>query len=226
MFADSSEHGLGGSLCSKWGGLSTGGVRPLETILLTMKALRKKRRSDGILKASTPFLTRLSSRGSEVMGRISEVMNTLKRILRTPNAVLLVLFASFFLPVSAQSQASESLTVMAQGHGVITSAAEELKINSALIVLRPNGTVLITATADLLLQADGTWSTSASSPEEILLKVTGGVLKGELTGSGKLLLTSDRKSIKELTINMTSSIGLEISVTFFADDSKAPGEGM
>jgi hypothetical protein len=152
-------------------------------------------------------------------------MNTLKRILRPYNAVLLVLFAGFFLPVSAQSQALESLTVKAKGHGVITSSVEELKITSALIVLRPNGTVLITVTADLLLQAEGTWSTSSSSPEEILLKVTGGVLKGEMTGSGKLLLTSDRKSIKELTINVTSS-GLEISVTFVADDSRAPDEGM
>ena len=115
---------------------------------------------------------------------------------------------------------------MAKGHGVITSAVEELKITSALIVLRPNGTVLISVAADLLLQAEGTWSTSASSPEEILLKVTGGVLKGELTGSGKLLLTSDRKSIKELTISVTSSGGQEISVTFVADDSKASGDGM
>ena len=153
-------------------------------------------------------------------------MNTLKRILRPYNAVLLVLFAGLFLPASAQSQASESLTAMAKGHGVITSAVEELKITSALIVLRPNGTVLITVAADLQLQAEGTWSTSTSSPEEILLKVTGGVLKGEMTGSGKLLLTSDRKSLKELTMNLKLSDGRAVTVTFIADDSNAPGEGM
>jgi len=106
---------------------------------------------------------------------------------------------------------------MAKGHGTISSVVDELKITSALVVLRPNGTALITVTADLQLQAEGTWKATASSPEEILLKVTGGVLKGEMTGSGKLLLTSDRKSIKELTINVTSTDGQEISVTFVAE---------
>jgi hypothetical protein len=152
-------------------------------------------------------------------------MNTLKRILRAYNAVLLVLFAGFLLPVSAQSQESESLIATAKGHGVITSVVEELKITSALVVLRPNGTVLIAVSADLLLQAEGTWKASASSPEEILLKITGGVLKGEMTGSGKLLLTSDRKSIKELTINVTASDGQEMSVTFVADDPGASVKG-
>ncbi|HEX6731743.1 MAG TPA: hypothetical protein VF074_17085 [Pyrinomonadaceae bacterium] len=149
-------------------------------------------------------------------------MNTLKRILRPCDTLLLVLFAGFFLPVSAQSQEYESLIVMAKGHGVITSAVEERKITAALTVLRPNGTVLITVTADLQLQAEGTWKASASSPEEILLKITGGVLKGEMTGSGKLLLTSDRKSFKELTMNVKLSDGQEVTVTFVADASDPP----
>ena len=99
----------------------------------------------------------------------------------------------------------------------MSSAVDEREITSALVVLRQNGTLLITVTADLLLQAEGTWKASASSPDEILLKITGGVLKGEMTGSGKLLLTSDRKSFRELTINVKSSDGQEISVTFVAD---------
>ena len=60
---------------------------------------------------------------------------------------------------------------------------------------------------------------SASSPEEIILKITGGVLKGEMTGSGKLFVTSDRKSLKELTINVKTTDGREIAVTFVADAS-------
>ena len=99
----------------------------------------------------------------------------------------------------------------------MTSAVDERKITSALVILRQNGTVLITVTADLQLQAEGTWKASASSPEEILLKITGGVLKGEMTGSGKLLLTSDRKSFKELTMNVKLSDGQEVTVTFVAD---------
>lgn len=151
-------------------------------------------------------------------------MNRRKRILRPYNAVLLVLLAGFLLPVSAQSQESEPLIIKAKGHGKMSSVVDERKITSALVVLRQNGTVLVTVTADLQLLAEGTWTATASSPEEIVLKITGGAVKGEVIGSGKLLLTGDRKSMKELTINLRSSDGQEISVTFVAeatDPSKA-----
>ena len=99
----------------------------------------------------------------------------------------------------------------------MSSAVDERKITSALVVLRQNGTVLITVTAELQLQAEGTWRATASSPEEIVLKITGGAVKGEVIGSGKLLLTSDRKSFKELTMNVKLSDGQEVTVTFVAD---------
>ena len=144
-------------------------------------------------------------------------MNKPKRILRPYNAALLVLLAGFLLPVPAQSGESESLIISAKGHGKLSLVVDERKITSALVVLRQNGTMLITVTADLMLQAEGTWKATASSPEEIVLKITGGAVKGEVVGSGKLLLTSDRKSMKELTINLTSSDGQAISVTFVAE---------
>ena len=80
-------------------------------------------------------------------------MNILKRILRPCNALLLMLFAGLFLPVSPQSQELEPVIVMAKGHGVITSAVEKINVTAALVVLRQNESVLITVTADLLLQA-------------------------------------------------------------------------
>jgi hypothetical protein len=147
-------------------------------------------------------------------------MNRRKRILRPYNAVLLVLFAGFLLAVSAQSQQLESLTATAKGHGMISSEVEKQEITSALVVLRQNGTFLITVTAELQLQAQGTWKASASSPDEILLKITGGALKGELTGSGKLLLSSDGKSFRQLAVNIKTVSGFEITVTFAADNSK------
>lgn len=128
-----------------------------------------------------------------------------------------MLLAGFLLPVYAQSQESESLIIKAKGHGKMSSVVDERKITSALVVLRQNGTVLVTVTADLQLQAEGTWKATASSPEEIVLKITGGAVKGELIGSGKLLLTEDRKSMKELTVNLRSSDGQDISVTFVAE---------
>ena len=144
-------------------------------------------------------------------------MNKPKRILRPYNAALLVLLAGFLLHVSAQSGESESLIISAKGHGKLSLVVDERKITSALVVLRQNGTMMITVTADLMLQAEGTWKATASSPEEIVLKITGGAVKGEVIGSGKLLLTVDRKSMKELTMNLTSSDGQKISVTFVAE---------
>ena len=146
-------------------------------------------------------------------------MNTVKRTLGPCNTLLLMLFAGLFVPVSVQSQELESVIVRAKGSGVITSAAEKRKITAALVVLRQDGTVMITVSAELQLQAEGTWKASASLSEELLLKITGGAVRGELTGSGKLLLTSDRRSIKELTIDVKSADGQDISVTFLADDA-------
>ena len=133
---------------------------------------------------------------------------------------LFLIFAAFVPHVSAQSQESESLIVSAKGHGKMKSLVDDRKITSALVVLRQNGTLLITVNADLQLQAEGTWKPAASPSEEIVLKITGGAVKGEVIGSGKLLLTSDRKSIKELTIDLRSADGIDVSVTFVAEASE------
>ena len=151
-------------------------------------------------------------------------MNGAKRILRPFNAVLVVLFAGCLLTASPQSQPSDPLVVTAKGHGLMTAAVDERKISSALVVLRQNGSVLITVTADIQLQAEGTWKASTVSPEEVLLKITGGAVRGEIAGSGTLVLTSDRKSIKELTLDLKSSDGQKISVTFLAGESESVGK--
>lgn len=137
--------------------------------------------------------------------------------MRRHSTLLILLFAQFLLPVYAQGQNFDSLTAFAKGHGVIANAVEERKFTAALAVLRQDGTVLITLYSDLQLQAQGTWSASNSSPEEILLKITGGEVSGNATGTGKLLLSNDRKFIKELTIKGKFFDGREIVVTFVAD---------
>jgi hypothetical protein len=158
----------------------------------------------------------------ELLKKIGGVMSGLKRILQWPSTLLVVLFAQFFLPVHAQEQRSNLLTVVAKGDGVIADGHEERKFTSALAVLRQDGTMVLTLCSDLQLQARGTWSTSDSSTEEILLKITGGELSGNATGTGKLLLTDDRKSIRELTIKGKLFDGREITVTFVADASESP----
>ena len=147
-------------------------------------------------------------------------MNTVKRILGPSNTLLLLLLAGLLVPLSVQSQELESVIMRAKGSGVISSAVEKRKITGALVVLRQDGTVMITVSADLQLQAEGTWNASASSPEEIVLKITGGAVKGEMSGSGKLLLSSDGKSFKQLTANIKTVDGIEINVSFVADGSE------
>jgi hypothetical protein len=153
---------------------------------------------------------------------MEETMNRLKRIMQQHTILMLVLFAGFVLPVFAQSQQLDSVTASAKGHGKISTGVDELEITSALIFLRENGTFLVAVTTDVQLQAEGTWKASSPSYAEIELKITGGVLKGELTGSGKLVLTRDRTSIKQLAMNLKTSDGRPITITFVAKDSETP----
>jgi hypothetical protein len=136
------------------------------------------------------------------------------------SALLILFFAQVLLPVYAQGQKLDSLTVVAKGHGVIADALDERKFTAALAVLRLDGTVLITLISDLQLQAQGTWSVGAL-PEEILLTISGGDVSGNATGTGKLLLSDDRKSIKELTIKGKTFDGREIAITFAATASES-----
>jgi len=62
-------------------------------------------------------------------------MCALKRILRPYNALLIMLFTGFLVPVFTQSQQLESLTATAKGHGTVSSEVDEREITSALVVL-------------------------------------------------------------------------------------------
>jgi hypothetical protein len=144
-------------------------------------------------------------------------MNKVKQL---GNSLVILLFAGLLVSVTAQSEETESVIVSAQGHGVITSGIEKVKITTALVVLRKNGTAMITVTSDLQLQFQGSWKANTASPENILLTITGGALDGDLDGSGTLLLINDRKSLKELTIKANSEDGREITISFIADNSE------
>jgi hypothetical protein len=152
-------------------------------------------------------------------GMILLLILGIKRLRPRHNLLLILLFAQFVLPTPAQSQEAESINLFAKGDGSIVSAVEDRKLSAALVVLRQNGQALITLYSDLQLQMQGTWSVSDSSPQEIELKITGGELGGNATGSGKVLLSNDLKYISELTITGKSSNGPEITIRFTADRS-------
>jgi hypothetical protein len=147
-------------------------------------------------------------------------MNRFKRTILWHTILILVLLAGSSLAVSAQARKLQAVSASAKGRGRISTPVDEQKITSALIFLREDGTFLIALAADIQVQAEGTWKENTFSPDEILLKITGGVLEGEMTGTGKLSLSSDRTSINELTINVKTRDGLEISVTFVGDASE------
>ena len=119
-----------------------------------------------------------------------------KRTRQRHYLLLILLFAQLCLPVSAQSQESEPILAFARGHGSIVSAVEEREFYAVLVVFREDGQALITIYSDLQLQARATWSATGSSPEVIQLKVTGGELNGNLSGTGKLLVSDDRMSLR------------------------------
>jgi hypothetical protein len=143
-----------------------------------------------------------------------------RRTRRWHSAALIVLFAQCFLPVHAQSPQQESIRAFAKGHGSIVSTMEERSFSAVLLVLRPNGEAVITLFSDLQLQAQGTWSGSASSLDEIQLKITGGELNGNISGTGKLLLSDDRTSLKEMTIKGKTFDGREMTLKFTAETSE------
>ena len=144
-------------------------------------------------------------------------MNRLKSLTRQHSTLFVLLFAQFFPPTVAHAQNSDALTLVGQGHGVIADALEERKFTGARAVLRADGTALIALFSDLQLHAQATWSANNSSPQEILLKITGGEVIGNATGTGKLLLNKDRTSIKELTIKGRFFDGRQVLITFVAD---------
>jgi hypothetical protein len=152
-------------------------------------------------------------------GMILLLIVGISRIRPRHNLLVILMFALFILPAPAQSQQTEPITAFAKGHGSIVSTDEERKISAALVVLRENGQAVITLFSDLQLQVQGTWSVSDSSPQEIQLKITGLELGGNASGSGKVLLSSDRKYIRELTITGKLLNGPEVTVRFTADRS-------
>ena len=147
-------------------------------------------------------------------------MSKVRRAYQYSSIGLMLLFAQLLFAAPAQTQTSDVLNITERGHGRVTSRGEDQEISSVRVVLRDDGKMFITVCADLQLQAEGTWSPSTSSPDEVLLKITGGVLDGDMAGSGKLLLTNERTSFKNLTLNATLRGGLNVSVTFVADDSQ------
>jgi hypothetical protein len=126
------------------------------------------------------------------------------RKLLAATAALSVL-ALLGMPQRATAQGLTSLEASAKGQGTVTIGKETLKVYTVVVNLHEDGTGEITIVSDLQLFINCTWSAPADLSKGIDLKITGGTTASGATGSGKLMLKSDGKSIAGLTIQGSSN---------------------
>ena len=118
----------------------------------------------------------------------------------------------------ANAQKIESLNVTAKGKGTISTGVDKLKIYSVMVILKDNGEAEFTFYCDLQLSAKGRWTANESAEQGINIEITGGVVSGNSSGSGNLLLRPDGKSIDKLNIEAKSG-SRNVSIKFVADKS-------
>ena len=121
---------------------------------------------------------------------------------------------------SAGPQRISSFTGSAKGEGTLTVNNENYKITGIWVKLEQNGEAEMVLYTDMQLFVKGQWSASDDRPKEIPLKITGGVVEGNATGTGTLLLRSDGKSIDELSFQARSTTNRKVAVKFVADKEK------
>lgn len=117
----------------------------------------------------------------------------------------------------ASAQRITSLTTAAKGHGTLIMGDTKQEIHSVVVVLREGGDVQITLITDLQLSAQGRWTASDDATKGIDLTITGGIVSGNVSGSGRLLLRDDGKTIDKLMIKSTSPTGGQLAIDFTAE---------
>jgi len=133
-------------------------------------------------------------------------------------AVALMLLTLFPVNTLAGPQAPTSLNTNARGQGTLTVGREAMKIGTVVVNLKEDGTGAITLVADLQLMVSCTWSVPEDLSKGIDLNITGGTTSSGASGSGKLLLKPDGKSIDKLSMQGTSNTSKrKIVVSFVAE---------
>ncbi len=142
----------------------------------------------------------------------------MKVYLASALALCFIMWAQTSASVIPQQITSFSGT--AKGQGTLTMGQDSTKIKSVYINLKENGDADITLFTDLQLLATGKWTASNNPTKGISLKITGGVVEGNATGSGTVFLTSDGKSISRLTFQAKGAGSRKVNVQFVADKSQ------
>ena len=115
--------------------------------------------------------------------------------------VLLILFTCG----ATVAEDPKSIVATANGEGSIKFGKEELKIYAVVVKLFEDGKAEINLVTDISVFINGTWSRASDTAKAVDIKVTGGSVSGNLTGTGKIALTEDRKSITSLTLEVINA---------------------
>lgn len=105
---------------------------------------------------------------------------------------------------TAFAQQPKSLVATAKGEGSIRFGNEEFKLYAVVVKLFEDKKAEISLVTDITVFVNGTWSRPDDASKEILLKITGGSVSGNLDGGGKLLVTGDNKSIAGLNLQVVN----------------------
>lgn len=117
----------------------------------------------------------------------------------------------------ASAQRLTSLTAASKGHGTLIIGDTKQEIHSIVVVLREGGEAQITLVTDLQLSTQGRWTVGDDATKGIDLTITGGIVSGNATGTGRLLLRSDGKTIDKLMIKSNSATGGQLTIDFTAE---------
>jgi hypothetical protein len=135
--------------------------------------------------------------------------------LKSRRLTLATLMLVVITPAYTVAQKISSLTSAAKGTGRLNIASVDThKLTGLLVILRENGVAEITLYSDGQISGQGEWSEDADM-NGIDLKITSGIIRGHASGTGKLFLRDDRKSIASLSITARAS-GNEVKVEFVA----------
>jgi hypothetical protein len=153
----------------------------------------------------------------DVYRQKKEVLMKINRLFGAFAATLtvLTLLAS---PNLARPQKFTSLLATANRKGTLTVGSEKFDVTAVVVKLKEDGVAEITIITDLQLFLSGTWSSPADPSAAIDLKITGGATGSGATGSGKLLLRPDGKSIASLSLQGSSDTQKrKVQLNFVAD---------
>ena len=124
--------------------------------------------------------------------------------MRRERRLVIVLLMVLATVVAVQAQDNQSRLAHSNGQGTLRVGDEKFQIYSVIVKLIDDRKAEITLGSDITVFLTATWTSHGESQEEFDLEVTGGATPGGIEGKGKVILSSDGKSVKGLSLKGVS----------------------